>query len=778
MKGFIVYPTYRMIENQAYVYLFGRLENGQSFLTINKFKPYFFIKKKDEKKAKKLATNLIYDIVDTKLKNFDDEQVSMVSLNNPKNVPGIRDVWHENKIGTYEADIRFVSRFLIDHGLKGSIDVQGDYEKGEKYEFKVDRVYKEPKLKPITWTPKLKVLSFDIENDKDSGKLFAISLYTDDYKKVLINKKGKFKNAESFDNEQAILERFKELVVKLDPDIITGWNMIDYDLDFLERKFKEYKIPFVFGRTNDICKLRRYDSFMRDSTADCPGREILDGMQLIRMSFIRLENNKLNTAAKEFLGEEKLIEGPNKYKQIMDAYNKNTQKLIDYNLLDSKLVYDILEKSGVLALTIQRSLVTGMNLERVKGSVASFDNLYLSELRKRNIVASSGHYKERERRITGGYVMDSIPGIYDYVIVCDFKSLYPSLMKTFNIDPWAYVPKEKEKKYKKSDLIIAPNKAKFRREIGIIPDLLEKLWKRRDEAKKNKNDLESNALKILMNSMFGVLANPNCRFYSWEMANAITHFGQHFIKLTAKKIEEQGYKVIYSDTDSVFIDLNVDSEAKASKTGKKIQDYINKLFKDYIKKEYKLNSYLELEFEKIYKRFLMPKVRSGEGGAKKRYAGLVIKGKKETLDFVGLEFVRRDWTELSKKFQLTILDKIFHKQDPTNFIKKFVTDLKKGKYNDLLVYRKALRKDVEEYTKTTPPHVKAARLLGTIDSNIIEYVMTSNGPEPIQKVKHAIDYEHYIEKQLKPIADSVLLFYKTSFDDVLKGTKQTKLSGF
>ena len=86
--------------------------------------------------------------------------------------------------------------------------------------------------------------------------------------------------------------------------------------------------------------------------------------------------------------------------------------------------------------------------------------------------------------------------------------------------------------------------------------------------------------------------------------------------------------------------------------------------------------------------------------------------------------------------------------------------------------------NLKDYVKTTPPHVKAARKLDKLTSSIITYVMTSDGPEPTQKIKHKLDYDHYIEKQIKPIADSVLVFFDTEFDNLLLDTKQTSLFGF
>jgi DNA polymerase-2 len=170
----------------------------------------------------------------------------------------------------------------------------------------------------------------------------------------------------------------------------------------------------------------------------------------------------------------------------------------------------------------------------------------------------------------------------------------------------------------------------------------------------------------------------------------------------------------------------------------------------------------------------MPLTRGGEG-SKKRYAGLRIVNSKEKIEFTGLEFVRRDWTELAKDFQLGILDRIFHKQEVTEYVKQFVADVRAGKMDSLLVYKKALRKPLHEYTKTTPQHVKAARQATHLNGNIVEYYVTTDGPQPVSGRTSPIDYQHYIDKQLEPIANAVLVFYNTTFHDLLVGTSQKSL---
>ncbi len=402
-------------------------------------------------------------------------------------------------------------------------------------------------------------------------------------------------------------------------------------------------------------------------------------------------------------------------------------------------------------------------------------------MRKHGLVAPSGSYQERAERITGGYVREPKPGIYEQIIVLDFKSMYPSVIRTFNIDPVRYLPGCKEKKTTPA-VIVAPNGACFSSEEGLLPRIIQRVWEEREKAKKRKDSVASFAFKILMNSFFGVLASPNCRFYSLEMGNAITSFARMLIKLTAERIEQMGYEVIYGDTDSCFVKSGASSVKEAEAIGKRIEEEINAFYDEYVKQNHYRKNFMELEAEKVYAKFLLPRLRHAEGGAKKRYAGLVIKDGKRELDFTGLEFVRRDWTELAKKFQLELLDRIFNDREVTSWIKRFVEDVKAGRYDDLLVYRKGIRKELAGYTKTTPPHVKAARILqeklGTLPASVIEYVMTTKGPEPLGHESAPLDYDHYIEKQIKPIADSVLSFYGTSFDELVAGSTQQTLTGY
>lgn len=774
MKGFIVYATYDVIDEKTIVYLYGRLENDGSFVTVNSLEPYFYLEQEEAKQNKHYLSKC--NVEETKRVTFGNKSVVKITHPSYTELTKIASVLHQKKLTTYEADIKPHMRFLMDKDLKGSISIQGEYTSSER----VNRVYQDPIIKKSEFTPELRVLSLDIESNKDSDELYCVGLYGKNYKQVFMVSSKKLPNIISYKTEAECLDEVKRAIIKYDPDILTGWNTPDFDFPYLKRRYEKNNIGFDIGRNNSEVRLRISADFFRKSIVAIPGRQVLDGLTMIKDPFIKeapsiknidIDSWTLEDVAQAILGEGKLLKGLNRHETI-DAWYKegNHQKLAEYNLQDAKLAYELLQKSNTLELAIERSQLTGITFDKLTASVAAFDSLYIREANKRGFVSPTTRYSNKEERIKGGYVQESRPGIYHNLLVLDFKSLYPSIIRTLNIDPASFITEKTSK-----NVITAANGAQFLNQEGILPQIIEHLHQARERAKKEKREFASYAIKIIMNSFFGVLASPNCRYFSLDMANAITHTAQAIIKHTAEKIKEKGYDVIYSDTDSVFIDTKLENKQKAEKVGSELKEYINDFYNQYIKEEYKRTSFLEIEFKRHYLSFMIPPIRAKEKGSKKRYAGLLEEKGKEKLEIVGLEAIRGDWTDAAQEFQRELLLHIFQKKEFIKFIKQFVSDLKAGKMDRKLIYRKSIRKSLEEYTKTTPPHVKAARQLDSLDSNTIEYYMTTIGPEPIQKSKHAIDYEHYIEKQLKPIANALLFFFHRTFDDILKESTQTKL---
>ncbi len=792
VNGFIVYPAYDESNGVTQVKLYGRLENGESFVTINEIEPYFFVSELYSKRIEKLCASYEAVIEKTKLTDFAEASVIKIICKSQANMNKLVKEVHEEKIDTFEADIKPQYRFIIDNNLLGKIEIEGEYDSSER----VNRVYKNPVVKaPKSGIEiKLKVASVDIETNKKGDKLFCIGISSKNYKKNFMITKEKLEHTVSCEDEEECLKQFKRELIEIDPDIITGWNVIGFDFNFLKERFAKHKVSFDLGRDESNSKIRIEGNFFRNSSMDIEGRLVLDGMNFIKDPFIQeapsiknieFENYTLETISQAIIGKGKMITSKNRGDEIEELYENNQQKLADYNLRDCELVYEILEKTNMIELSIERSELTGMPLDRITASIASFDSLYIREARKRNLVSPTTKFSNKEEKIKGGFVMSPKSGLYHNVLVLDFKSLYPSIIRTFNIDPSSFVinPEKKE-----NNLIVSPNGAYFKNQDGILPMIIETLHQAREKAKKEKRELSSYAIKIIMNSFFGVLASPNCRYFDLKMANAITNFGQEIIKLTTKKIEELGYEVIYGDTDSVFVHTKLEKD-KAKELGTKISEIIDEFYKDYVKTTFNRTSYLDLEFDKLYSALIFPQIRmhetkkpktneeeeQGARGAKKRYAGLIEENGKEELDIVGLEAIRGDWTEAAKEFQRNLLLKTFKNENPAAYIKEFVKDLTSGRLDKKLVYRKSIRKELIEYTKITPPHVKAARQLDSLEGNVIEYYITVTGPEPVQKLRHKLDYEHYLEKQIKPIAKTILETLGINFEELLSQTKQRTL---
>jgi DNA polymerase-2 len=553
---------------------------------------------------------------------------------------------------------------------------------------------------------------------------------------------------------------------------LTGWNLPDFDLPALLRYCRRVGLRCELGRGAGEVVIRRDPGMTRESRALLPGRVVLDGLWLMRGAFFRLDDYRLETAAREILGRGKLFGPDGRGDRIEAAYREDPAGLAAYNLEDARLVLEILERTGLVELAVRRSLLTGMQPDRVSSQIASVDMLYLGALRARGRVAPSVMAAPEEgASIAGGLVLDGVPGLYRNIAVYDFKSLYPSLIRTFNIDPLTYVGDGATAAA--AAVIRTPGGAAFRRgEVGILPALVARLWDERARARAAGDERGAQAIKILMNSLYGVLGTPASRLFSPPVANAIALAGQHVIRLAAAAAAKEEVRVLYGDTDSLFVDLGEPDPAAAAARAEALRGALSEAVAVALAAEFGCRSYLELELEKIYARFFMP----GVLGSKKRYAGLVVTPRGETVELVGLEAVRRDSSAVARRFQRELLDRVFHDQPVAPFVQAFVSELRAGRHDAELMYRKALRKPLAAYTKTTPPHVKAARRMGAEAGRVVVYVVTRAGPEPAGATTAPLDYEHYVTQQLRPIADAVLrLLGGPDFDEITGARRQLSL---
>lgn len=837
-RGFILQPTYMIEQDRAVVHLFGVTDDGASFVIRDtRVRPSFFIRRGDVPRAEPIleAARAEADAAGNEpgapggpaeegafprvgpraWTTMDGDDAAEILVAVPPDVPPLRERLRGGGIECLEADLPFVTRYLCDRGVRGAFGIEGGFRKGRR----VDRIYEDVRLVPAEFEPELGVLSLDIETDLKAERVRSFALFGNlprggriaevHYRRpdgasggALPEEGGTGGFYFEHRSEPALLAALTRRVREIDPDILTGWNVIDFDLRVLEQAFSRCGVPFYLGRADLPCRVWARDDNWMTSRATVHGRVAVDGLDLLRGAFIRLDHYALDAAARELLGEGKTISGGDRGAEIERRYHEDLPAFLDYNLTDARLVIDILDARRLIPLAVRRTLLTGLPLDRVAASIAAFDFLYIGALHDRGVVAPSvgattaappaapdspptngpggtpagppvatpnevpatDAVRDASPTAIGGYVLDSKPGIYSNVWVFDYQSLYPSIIRTFQIDPLGAAVARRDPG---RPAVTAPNGVRFLRGEGILPEILEALMPRRLEAKRRGQQVESLAIKILMNSFYGVLASPRCRFYSTQVSNAITTFGQKILLWTKEQFEARGYEVIYGDTDSVFVVSGLSSSAEAERAAQKAAREVNEALQQYVREAYDMESHLLLEFERQYLRFFMPSLRHTASGSKKRYAGLVERGGTREIVFTGLESVRRDWTVLAKDFQRQLLQRVFSGESVDAFVQGFLEELREGERDGDLVYRKALRKPLAEYGKTTPPHVKAARLLPGRPGRLISYVMTTEGPQPVGHVSAPLDYDHYVEKQVRPIAESILQHVGRTFDEFL-----------
>ncbi|HEY6484529.1 MAG TPA: DNA polymerase II [Steroidobacteraceae bacterium] len=774
IRGFILQASYRITRSAdsratPVVHLYGRLESGGTFLVRDdRQRPQFHILAADADRARALGAG---EVSPSELHTFDGAPVCRVRVALPADVPPVRDRLHAAGIDTFEADVRFPVRYLIERDIRGGCEIEGDCSARGAM-----RIFHNPVLRAASVSVEPRILSFDIETDPTVERLLAISLFGPGIDAVLIvcsEARQMPAKAQRCPDEYSALSAFCTRVRAFDPDVLTGWNIIDFDLTVLQRIAERVGHPLELGRDAGALRIRRAEGFFRGAQASIPGRLVLDGIELLRGAFVRMEDYSLDAVAREVLGEGKAIQGDvrDRAGEILHNYRNDLEAFALYARTDARLAYDILARLDLIKLAFARSSLAGMTPDRVSASIASFDFVYLSELQKRGIVAPTVRADDERAHDAqqGGHVLEPLAGLHRNVWVFDFKSLYPNIIRTFNIDPLAYFPAPPPG----ADVIHTPGGA-FRRAPAILPGVLDELFPRREAARRAGDQVAANAIKILMNSFYGVLGTPACRFFNPALANSITGTGKEILLWSKRWFEAAGFTVLYGDTDSLFVGSGGTDVESLVRRGAELAGQLNRDLASYIGARWRLRSHLELEFEKLYLRLFLPRARHSERGASKRYAGL-LQGVAAGVEFVGMEVVRRDWTALARQVQRELYGRLFTDQPVEAYLQSIVRSVRAGERDALLVYRKNLRKGADSYTATTPPHVAAARKSPGAPGRSIRYVMTTDGPEPLDNIRHPLDHEHYVARQIRPVAEPVLATLGLDFETVIGDARQVEM---
>lgn len=752
IEGFILSGSSIDLEDQILLKLYGQSNEGSFLVTINHFKNYFFVESRNP----------------SSYRNLDGTWAEKIECRTMNELRARKAEFEKDGLRTFEADIRPLERFLMDGRFFAQVQISGAAEIKNGL-----LTFTNPSICKGDFFPECKIMSFDIETGKD-GKLLSLAYSFRAGKKTedqvfMLGNGEKTETVLFCPTEKFLLESFQSAVQRLDPDIFTGWNVVGFDFHFLEKKSRQLRTPLVLGRGKRPLEL--YQNARGEWTLNIEGRVIIDGPWALKSNFFSFESYKLNNVAKLVLGEGKDIdedEVHDKWDEIERRFREDKLSLAKYNLKDAQLVLDIFEKIKIIDLLLNRSLISGLLLERVGGSTAAFDHFYLPSLHEYGYVAPNVSDVLWSRQAKGGFVLNPVVGVHENVLVMDFKSLYPTVIQSFLIDPLSRAEH-------KTNPLFTPVGFSFSRDFHILPGKIGELLERRAQAKKEKNANLSQAVKILMNSFYGVMGSSGCRFYQEDLPDAITGTGQWLLKTVVQFLNDHGFSTLYGDTDSIFVQLK-DYETHEA-VGKELVQKVNHYLKDKLRKDFDVESRLEIQYDKFFKKLILTSTRGLGEGAKKRYAGLKVSGTEEEIVLTGMEYVRSDWSALARHFQFELVRRVFYSEDIQSFVEQTLKDLLDRKLDDQLVLSKKLTKPLDEYVKNIPPHAKAAMIL-LKEKGILkrrpEYVMTMRGAVPVELPHDDIDYDYYIERQIAPIADSILSLFGKSFE----GMRSPQLSLF
>ncbi|WLI31317.1 DNA polymerase II [Pseudomonas rhodesiae] len=679
-------------------------------------------------------------------------------------------------VDVYEGDVRPPERYMMERFITAPVWFGGTPQ--------ATGVLSDAQMKPAPeYRPPLRLVSLDIETTAQ-GDLYSIALEGCGERQVYMLGPPNKSDAVDFkldycDSRAQLLERLNAWLATHDPDAIIGWNVVQFDLRVLHEHAQRLNVPLLLGRGEEAMSWREHGS-RNHYFAAAPGRLIIDGIEALRSATWSFESFSLENVAQTLLGEGKDISTPyQRMDEINRMFAEDKPALARYNLKDCELVTRIFEKTELLKFLLERASVTGLPADRSGGSVAAFTHLYMPLMHRAGFVAPNLGDKPPQAS-PGGFVMDSRPGLYESVLVLDYKSLYPSIIRSFLIDPVGLIEGLKHPDDRES--VEGFRGARFSRTRHCLPSIVARVAEGREAAKREHNAPLSQALKIIMNAFYGVLGSSGCRFFDTRLASSITLRGHQIMRQTRQLVEAQGYEVIYGDTDSTFVWLGrAHSQEDASRIGQALVTHVNDWWREHLSTEFGLQSALELQYETHFTRFLMPTIRGAEEGSKKRYAGLVVRSDgHEEMIYKGLETVRSDWSPLARQFQQELYRLIFDRKPHQVYIRDYVRRTLSGELDELLVYRKRLRRRLDDYERNVPPHVRAARLADDYNDRLgrprqyqrggwISYVISVNGPEPLEVRQAPIDYDHYVTRQLQPVADAILPFVNDDFSTLVGG---------
>ncbi len=802
-------------QGRNYAKIVGRTDDGKKICLVDTCDIYFWavVKqgvsgKKIDKVARKIGKIKVSGkgrdsrVLKTEIhdKNFLGKEVKAIKIfiTNSKDAHAIAgEIGFKEIDKRREHDLGFITKYILERKLiplrwyevKGEVlhgeDFGGIENIGVDFCLKVDSI-KELEGK-IQKEFKPRILAYDIETDEleiGKGEILMISLVGENFKKVLTWKKDSKKDyVEKFKDEGDMLDAFVSYVKEYDPDILTGYFSDGFDLPYLRARAEKNKMKLNLGVDDSQPVFSRG----RLLTGKIKGIVHVDLFRFIRVvyfQYLQSETLKLDDVASELLGERKV-----KWEHIHSSKIKDGKKwdeYFKYNLHDSVITYKLAEKIWPDLFEFTKIIQEPLFDVSRYAMASQVENYIIHNLDKFNEIAEKRPLNNEigrrrgEGKYEGAFVLQPTPGLYQDLVFFDFTSMYGSIIVSFNLSKSSFL----EKKQLGSMAVDIGKKVYFSKKLEFFPEMLKDIIEKRKKYKKEYGEnpsgilkARSNAFKLLTNAAYGYQGFFGARYYCREAAAATAALARKEIKDTIDNIKKEGYQIVYSDTDSIAF-----LQGKKSK-----KDILNLL--EGINNN--LPGVMELDLEGFFKRGIWVTKRTGEFGAKKKYALIDDKGK---MRIRGFETVRRDWCNLARETQNKVLELILkngnekkalvYLKDVVKKIKNRKVDLKK------LMIRTQLKKPIEEY-KNISPHVLIAKKMKeqglpvNIGMLIEYYIAEGTGKRslvrerakmPDEKGKY--DMEYYLKNQILPAVENIFEVFGVDFNEIMDGKKQMKLGEF
>ncbi len=803
-------------EGRNYIKVIGRDDKGHRVCLIDTCPIYLWAILKDNLSEKKIK-ELIEKISKIKIKTRDREtKVEKIEIHDKNflgkqvralkifatNYKDLHDIADNLALDGIEKrrgyDLSFITHYIIEKKLKPLqwYEISGEM-LNESSEFGgIDKnldVQFCVKIENIKEIPdkdfKPKILTYDIEADEfkiGQGEILMISLVSEGFKKVITWKQEKiskkFPYVEFVKNESELLEKFIEYVKKISPDFLVGYFSDGFDLPYLKARADKLKVKLSLGL--DESQPRFYKGAI--TTGKIHGIVHVDLLKFIQTAYsqyMQSETLSLNEVAKEFLGEKKK---DFKFQHSSKLQDHHWEQYFEYSLHDSVLVYGLFEKfwPDIQEFTrVMQEPVFDVTRNGMSNNVEDFiiHNLdRFNEIPEKKPGYDEIGKRREERPYEGAFVLEPKPGLYEDLAVFDFTSSYGSTIVTYNLSKSTYLENSKEEKNPHS-IEALDKKVYFSKKPGFFPEMLKEIIKKRKQFKeelKNKEDpvikARSNAFKLLANASYGYQGFFGGRYHCREAAAATAAFARKEIKEAINKIDKEGFKTIYSDTDSIAFLLN-------KKSKQQTLDFLKKL-------NSQLPGIMELELEGFFKRGIWVTTRAGTTGAKKKYA---LIDENNRLKIRGFETVRRDWCALAREVQNNILKFVLedgNEKRALDYLKKIVKKIKNREVEiENLIIKTQLKKPLSEYKATTPHVIAAQRMISkklpVSSGTLIEFYISESKEKkalvrervklPDEKGNYDISY--YLEHQILPAVENIMQVFNINVNELIEGKRQDKL---